>query len=109
MAKNKDRAGGPQHSAPSDNATEGKPTAVHPANEQLPLLDEVQAFLNQRAEFLKKVTAEIAATEKKLVELKQTAAHALWKWQSHYKRGTKTKESQGQKQQRFCAARRSAA
>jgi hypothetical protein len=69
MAKIKDRAISPQQSAPSENATESKP-----ASEQLPLLDEVQAFLSQRAELLKKVTVEIAATEKKLAELKQTAA-----------------------------------
>jgi hypothetical protein len=74
MAKSKDRASSSQQSSPIDNAAEGKPAAENSADGQLPLLDEVQAFLSQRAELLKKVTAEIAATERKLVELRQTAA-----------------------------------
>jgi hypothetical protein len=38
------------------------------------LLDEVQSFLAVREELAKKLASEIAATEKKLAELKQTAA-----------------------------------
>jgi hypothetical protein len=38
------------------------------------LLDEVQSFLAAREELAKKLASEIAATEKKLAELKKTAA-----------------------------------
>jgi hypothetical protein len=39
-----------------------------------PLFEEVQAFLSQRAELAQKLADEIAATEKKLAELKKTSA-----------------------------------
>jgi hypothetical protein len=39
-----------------------------------PLLSEVQSFLSKRAELAQKMADEIAATEKKLAELKETAA-----------------------------------
>ena len=42
--------------------------------ESCALLDEVQSFLAAREELAKKLASEIAATEKKLAELKQTAA-----------------------------------
>lgn len=38
------------------------------------VLEEVQAFLAQRAELARKLALEIEATEKKLAELKQSAA-----------------------------------
>ncbi len=39
-----------------------------------PLMDEVQAFLTMRTELAKKVAEEIEATERKLADLKKTAA-----------------------------------
>lgn len=42
--------------------------------ESCALLDEVQSFLAAREELAKKLASEIAATEKKLAELKKTAA-----------------------------------
>ncbi len=39
-----------------------------------PLIEEVQQFLGKRAELAAKLTQEIEATEKKLVELKKTVA-----------------------------------
>lgn len=38
------------------------------------LLDQVQSFLCQRADLAQKLAAEIEATEKKLIELRKTAA-----------------------------------
>ncbi len=39
-----------------------------------PLLEEVQQFLSRRAELASRLTQEIEATEKKLVDLKRTVA-----------------------------------
>ncbi|MGC4007048.1 MAG: hypothetical protein QM811_29555 [Pirellulales bacterium] len=49
---------------------------VAPATDSVgrPLLDEVQAFLAKRVELAKRMAEEIDATEKKLVELRKTAA-----------------------------------
>jgi hypothetical protein len=58
MAKNKDRANIPPPSPSSDNATGGEALAERQANDQLPLLEEVQSFLNQRAELLRKVACD---------------------------------------------------
>ena len=80
MAKNKYR--------PEANRTPVKPepTAVVKPADETPtsteetttqagsVFDEVQAFLAQRAELTRKLAEEIEATEKKLAELKRTAA-----------------------------------
>lgn len=47
------------------------PTDLH---QEATLLDQVQSFLTQRAELAQKLAAEIEATEKRLVELRKTAA-----------------------------------
>lgn len=44
------------------------------ATQAEPLIEEVQQFLGKRAELAAKLTQEIEATEKKLVELKRTVA-----------------------------------
>jgi hypothetical protein len=59
-------ANGPQSAAPQSAAPSARPAE--------PLLDEVQTFLSRRAELAQKLADEIAATEQRLVELKQTAA-----------------------------------
>lgn len=55
--------------------TSAAPTSAAPAS--FPLRDEITAFLAKREELAQKVADEIAATEKKLAELKQTAALLL--------------------------------
>jgi hypothetical protein len=55
--------------------TPAAPASVAPAEApDDPLLSEVQSFLSKRAELAQKLADEIAATEKKLAELKETAA-----------------------------------
>ena len=52
-------------------------SAALPAERTIPadsLVEEVQSFLDRRAALAKKLVDEIAATEKKLAELKKTAA-----------------------------------
>lgn len=49
-------------------------TLVAQPNEGTPLLAEVHSFIQRREELSRKLAAEIAATEARLVELKKTAA-----------------------------------
>ncbi len=49
-------------------------TPGYVAAEELWLVAEVQSFLNKRGELAEKLAREIEATEKKLAELKRTAA-----------------------------------
>jgi hypothetical protein len=48
--------------------------SVHALTPGDPLVDEVQSFVAKRAELARKVAEEIKATEKKLSELRKTAA-----------------------------------
>lgn len=80
MGKKQDRmnsaeqTSGNQAAAGTAAETKAIPAPTAPPATSPPLVEEVQAFLSQRTELLKKVTAEIAATESRLAELKQTAA-----------------------------------
>lgn len=69
MSKSKSR-----EPKPSESVTE-TPEAVETETSTLeadPILAEVQQFLLKRADLANRLTAEIDATEKKLVELKRT-------------------------------------
>lgn len=62
-------------STSEDNCSEPTTVAAPSIPEKsLPLMAEVQTFLATRDELAKKLAEEIAATEKKLAELKRTAA-----------------------------------
>lgn len=50
------------------------PAASAPAEPATPLIAEVHSFLSKRDELATKLSDEIAATEAKLIELRQTAA-----------------------------------
>jgi hypothetical protein len=64
----------PQDSLPSAERVDDRSPAVGQADQGGTVLEEIQAFLAQRAELARKLTEEIEATEKKLAELRQTAA-----------------------------------
>jgi hypothetical protein len=57
---------------PTPKAPEG--ALVAPSAEGMPLLAEVQSFIQRREELARKLADEIAATETRLAELKKTAA-----------------------------------
>jgi hypothetical protein len=61
-------------SPPSPERIDDRSAAPAQADQGGTVLEEVQAFLAQRAELARKLTEEIEATEKKLAELRQTAA-----------------------------------
>ena len=63
-----------QQAEPVDSPTITEQSASIARAEGTPLMDEVQSFLAARDELAKKLAAEIAAMEKKLAELKRTAA-----------------------------------
>lgn len=56
----------------------------------LPLMDEIQSFINLREELSRKLAAEIEAMEEKLAELKKTAA-------SLFPQGDASEEKKGKK------------
>jgi hypothetical protein len=65
-------AGG-QKSSPASTHSEPE-LSVHALTQGDPLVDEVQSFVAKRSELAKKVAEEIKTTEKKLAELRKTAA-----------------------------------
>lgn len=60
--------------SPQSGAIVEASTPGYVAAEELWLVAEVQSFLNKRGELAEKLAREIEATEKKLAELKRTAA-----------------------------------
>jgi hypothetical protein len=59
----------------SSASTHSEPEmSVHALTQGDPLVDEVQSFVAKRSELAKKVAEEIKTTEKKLAELRKTAA-----------------------------------
>ncbi len=91
MTRKKQRNNPPGNPAaatpPPSNATSGNATLVDatsghaepelPAEAAIPaepLMEEVQSFLSKRAELAQKLADEIEATEKKLADLRKTAA-----------------------------------
>ncbi len=80
MAKNKYRPEANRTPVKPEPIAAAKPAEETPASTEETttqagsVFDEVQAFLAQRAELTRKLAEEIEATEKKLAELKRTAA-----------------------------------